>query len=159
MIVTDKQVASALAYWGQTLGVARGAPDKITLPKECSKLTDLLATMWFNREEHAQVPNTHWLAALIVGAHGLQEESIASHTDPRVCLVPAENGWRLGGDDSSPTPSQGEARPPLGPEGPQGVDAGGAEAPTPSDSDGWASQEMSACPMRNNGNTICEACQ
>jgi hypothetical protein len=105
MIVTERQVQTALQYWGDLHKVSRGCPDKITLPKECSKLADLLGAMWWTHESEARLPDDHAVTALILQAFGLQTnvlspgsrlDDLLAQTSESSSVAPAHNEFALG---------------------------------------------------------------
>ncbi len=52
MILSRQQLADAIVYYGRQAGEGDG----ITLPREASKLVDVLATMDFQRETSVELP-------------------------------------------------------------------------------------------------------
>lgn len=52
MILSRQQLADAIVYYGRLAGPGDG----ITLPREASKLVDVLATMDFERETSVELP-------------------------------------------------------------------------------------------------------
>lgn len=65
MIVTQEQVVQAMAHHEALHVQAHGPLDGVTLPKNCSKLADLLGSMWFHQDHVAELPDDSPLAALI----------------------------------------------------------------------------------------------
>ena len=65
MIVTQTEIIRAMAYWEKSHIAQNGPLDGVTLPRECSKLADLLGRMWFEREDETQVPDESETANLI----------------------------------------------------------------------------------------------
>jgi hypothetical protein len=53
MILTRQQLADAIVYYGRLAGQGDG----ITLPREASKLVDVLAMMDFHRETSVELPD------------------------------------------------------------------------------------------------------
>ena len=159
MIVTESQVSSALQHHGRLHNVEKGAADGIALPAECSKIADLLGHMWFTHEQEAQLPNGSRLAALVVAAFGIDEEVVKQVQDVRVRIEAAEGGaYKLVTPGAGPE-AAGElvhGRPPQ--PSPQ---AGGAEAEpaAAAPTDDFDAMQLRACPLRNNGDEVCEACQ
>lgn len=68
MIVTQNSVISAMAHWEQIHIAKHGPLDGVTLPRECSKLADLLGMMWFEKEDSASIPDGCEIAQLISAA-------------------------------------------------------------------------------------------
>lgn len=57
-----------MAHWEHIHIAKRGPLDGVTLPRECSKLADLLGMMWFEKEEEASIPDGSEIAQLISAA-------------------------------------------------------------------------------------------
>ena len=55
MIVTELEIIAAMQYWEDEHIRKNGPLDRITLPKECAKLADLLGTMWYVKTDTAQI--------------------------------------------------------------------------------------------------------
>ena len=68
MIVSQEDVLQAMAHYERVHVASHGPLDGVTLPKNCSKLADLLGLMWFHQEAEATVPDDSALAALIIEA-------------------------------------------------------------------------------------------
>lgn len=66
MIVTEAQITKAMIHWENAHKQAGGKLDGISIPKECSKLADLLGVMWFHGEQEAEIPDGSPLAQLIL---------------------------------------------------------------------------------------------
>lgn len=68
MIVQQKDLVEAMIYWERAHIEKHGPLDGVNLPKECSKLADLLGLMWFENENEAQIPDGSEVAALVTAA-------------------------------------------------------------------------------------------
>jgi len=68
MIVTQETVMRAMAHWERIHIAKHGPLDGVTLPRECSRLADLLGMMWFAKEDEASIPDGCEVAQLIANA-------------------------------------------------------------------------------------------
>lgn len=68
MIVTEEQIVAAMHRWESDHTQTHGPLDGLTLPKQCSKLAELLGTMWYHRETSAEIPDESDIANLILAA-------------------------------------------------------------------------------------------
>lgn len=68
MIVSQDKVTQAMGFWEKRHLDSGGTLDGVSLPKECSKLADLLGVMWFHKEHEATIPDESELARLIEAA-------------------------------------------------------------------------------------------
>lgn len=157
MIVTEQQVSAALQHHGKLHNVTSGAPDGISLPAECSRIATLLAQMWFSREQEALVPNASRLAGLVATAFGIDEGALASQPDAHVRIVEADGGYRLV-PPQQPGADSAQAGAPA-PKGPPQEGGAAAPAPTQEQGDAFETMELRACPLRNNGDEVCDVCQ
>jgi hypothetical protein len=68
MIVSETQIIQAMQYWEDKHIAEHGPLDKISIPKACSQLADVLGVMWFSHESEVQIKDTSKLAELINSA-------------------------------------------------------------------------------------------
>lgn len=68
MIVTESQVVAAMHHFEIEHTQVHGPLDGLSLPPKCSRLADLLGTMWFHGETSAQIPDHSDIATLILSA-------------------------------------------------------------------------------------------
>lgn len=66
MIVSEKQVLNAMAYWEAAHIREHGPLDGVTLPRNCARLADLLGAMWFAKDTEAQLPDDSPISRLIL---------------------------------------------------------------------------------------------
>lgn len=65
MIVSEAKIIQAMQYWEDKHVAEHGPLDKISIPKACSQLVDVLGPMWFAHETEVQIKDDSRVAELI----------------------------------------------------------------------------------------------